>query len=218
MLANSLLARLGPRPACGLARAAWRLRAAPFITSAPLRAARPAHKLTSVTVRAAAASESTAAAAAAGFGELGLSLELLAALEEKAITVPTEIQVPGWAELEGSAWAHPVLATGAAYDQSASSRSRRHCWGTRCRAGSEVHPLLPCPQSASVPALLRDRRSDFLLASHTGSGKTLAYLLPIGWPAGAAAGMGGGGLWPQLLPTHQCSLSGPCKQLPICVC
>ena len=28
--------------------------------------------------------------------------------------------------------------------------------------------------------VLRDRKSDFLLASHTGSGKTLAYLLPIG--------------------------------------
>lgn len=35
-------------------------------------------------------------------------------------------------------------------------------------------------QAAAVPALLRDRGSDFLLASHTGSGKTLAYLLPIG--------------------------------------
>jgi ATP-dependent helicase YprA (DUF1998 family) len=35
-------------------------------------------------------------------------------------------------------------------------------------------------QAAAVPELLRDRRSDFMLASHTGSGKTLAYLLPIG--------------------------------------
>lgn len=34
-------------------------------------------------------------------------------------------------------------------------------------------------QAASVPAIIRDRRSDFLLASHTGSGKTLAYLLPL---------------------------------------
>jgi superfamily II DNA/RNA helicase len=35
-------------------------------------------------------------------------------------------------------------------------------------------------QAAAVPALLRDRSSDFMLASHTGSGKTLAYLLPVG--------------------------------------
>lgn len=58
-------------------------------------------------------------------------------------------------------------------------------------------PLGPCPplqaalaekgisepteiQAAAVPALLRDRSSDFMLASHTGSGKTLAYLLPVG--------------------------------------
>jgi superfamily II DNA/RNA helicase len=34
-------------------------------------------------------------------------------------------------------------------------------------------------QAAAVPALLRDRRSDFLLAAQTGSGKTLAYLLPL---------------------------------------
>ncbi|KAI3431312.1 hypothetical protein D9Q98_004370 [Chlorella vulgaris] len=34
-------------------------------------------------------------------------------------------------------------------------------------------------QAAAVPALLRDRVSDFMLASHTGSGKTLAYLVPI---------------------------------------
>lgn len=37
-------------------------------------------------------------------------------------------------------------------------------------------------QAAAVPALLRDRVSDFMLASHTGSGKTLAYLVPIGAP------------------------------------
>lgn len=35
-------------------------------------------------------------------------------------------------------------------------------------------------QAAAVPALLHDRSSDFMLASHTGSGKTLAYLLPVG--------------------------------------
>lgn len=35
-------------------------------------------------------------------------------------------------------------------------------------------------QAAAVPALLRDRASDFALASHTGSGKTLAYLVPMG--------------------------------------
>ncbi|GAB4819540.1 hypothetical protein N2152v2_006586 [Parachlorella kessleri] len=80
----------------------------------------------SVLVKAAAAPAAPAAAEpAAGFKELGVSSELLAALQEKAILQPTEIQ------------------------------------------------------SAAVPAILRDRRSDFLLASHTGSGKTLAYLLPI---------------------------------------
>lgn len=35
-------------------------------------------------------------------------------------------------------------------------------------------------QAAAVPALLRHRAADFVLASHTGSGKTLAYLLPVG--------------------------------------
>jgi len=35
-------------------------------------------------------------------------------------------------------------------------------------------------QAAAVPALLRHRSTDFVLASHTGSGKTLAYLLPVG--------------------------------------
>ena len=35
-------------------------------------------------------------------------------------------------------------------------------------------------QAAAIPALLRHRSSDYILASHTGSGKTLAYLLPIG--------------------------------------
>lgn len=34
-------------------------------------------------------------------------------------------------------------------------------------------------QAASIPALIHDRKSDFILASHTGSGKTLAYLLPL---------------------------------------
>ena len=34
-------------------------------------------------------------------------------------------------------------------------------------------------QSSAIPALLRDRKSDYMIASHTGSGKTLAYLLPI---------------------------------------
>ncbi|PRW05784.1 DEAD-box ATP-dependent RNA helicase 39 [Chlorella sorokiniana] len=34
-------------------------------------------------------------------------------------------------------------------------------------------------QAAAVPALLRHRSTDFVLASHTGSGKTLAYLLPV---------------------------------------
>lgn len=61
------------------------------------------------------------------FRSLGISNELLAALQERGIAEPTEIQ------------------------------------------------------TISVPSVLRDRKSDFLIASHTGSGKTLAYLLPIGW-------------------------------------
>jgi superfamily II DNA/RNA helicase len=81
---------------------------------------------TSVTVRAISKEDAeTSAAVLPSFRELGLSAEVLAAVEEKGLSQPTEIQ------------------------------------------------------SVAVPSLLRDRRSDFILASHTGSGKTLAYLLPI---------------------------------------
>ncbi|PSC71941.1 DEAD-box ATP-dependent RNA helicase 39 [Micractinium conductrix] len=91
--------------------------------------ARRAHSLagSSVTVRAAAAAPAAAGQreAPASFGVLGVTAELQAALAEKGISEPTEIQ------------------------------------------------------AAAVPALLHDRSSDFMLASHTGSGKTLAYLLPV---------------------------------------
>lgn len=59
------------------------------------------------------------------FAQLGLSEETLAAVRERELRVPTEIQ------------------------------------------------------ATAIPELLRDRKSDILIASHTGSGKTLAYLLPI---------------------------------------
>jgi hypothetical protein len=91
---------------------------------------------TSVTVRATAAAEREAEKVAPlSFGDLGLIPELQAALVEKGITVPTEIQV------------------------------------------------------TALKALLHDRASDFMLASHTGSGKTLAYLLPISeFPTGMGRG------------------------------
>lgn len=97
------------------------------------RAVRQAHSQflcplvpSSVVVRSTSeASPAAAGAATSSFSDLGLSPELLQALDEKGLSDPTEIQ------------------------------------------------------SAAVVELLRDRRSDFMLASHTGSGKTLAYLLPI---------------------------------------
>lgn len=75
--------------------------------------------------------QATATVAAEAFADLPLSQSLLAALAERGLERPTEIQ------------------------------------------------------AVAVPALVNDRTSDFLLASHTGSGKTLAYLLPIGMEARA---------------------------------
>lgn len=49
-------------------------------------------------------------------------------------------------------------------------------------------------QAAAIPALLRHRGADYILASHTGSGKTLAYLLPIG-ASWAGGGYGCGRVW-----------------------
>jgi superfamily II DNA/RNA helicase len=97
-------------------------------SAAALRITRrlPPPSPTSVTVRAISKEDADAAAAILpGFDELGLSAECLAAVEEKSLTQPTEIQ------------------------------------------------------AVAIPSLLRDRKSDFIIASHTGSGKTLAYLLPI---------------------------------------
>lgn len=58
------------------------------------------------------------------------------------------------------------------------------CWSAspgHCCSCQSFSPLPSCClQAAAIPAILKDRRSDFLLASHTGSGKTLAYLLPVG--------------------------------------
>jgi hypothetical protein len=97
MLMTTYLARLAPRPSCGLmARAGWRLKhslaskSGSSILRAGRAALRPPPGPSSVLVKAAAA---PAVEPAAGFKELGLSQELLLALEEKLITQPTEIQV-----------------------------------------------------------------------------------------------------------------------------
>ena len=124
MLSPMLLRTGSLHRAC---RGAASLRPLPFFrllhTSIPVLRLRPFNPAT-VLVRASASSKDDVTPLL-GFDELGLSPEVLAAVHEKGLTAPTEIQ------------------------------------------------------AIAVPALLRDRRSDFMIASHTGSGKTLAYLLPI---------------------------------------
>lgn len=96
MLTRCLLARLAPRPAS--LGSAWRIssRPATLLQALPRPfSSRVTHRgntlsSTSVLVKAAAG---TAEEAAADFGQLGVGPELLAALEEKFIFTPTEIQV-----------------------------------------------------------------------------------------------------------------------------
>jgi len=180
---------VGSKPCCSVVRLGWRLKHSASQKQNTVKAGRillkPPAGPSSVLVKAAAAPTApTAEALAAGFKELGISSELLAALQEKSILHPTEIQV----DMEPSI----DMAMGPNSKPLLLHRPVKHpgrkmffaLWSElsipfSCYAFVR-HQTLRHVQTAAVPAILRDRRSDFLLASHTGSGKTLAYLLPIG--------------------------------------
>ena len=99
MAVPGCLARLvGPKPCCSMVRLGWRLKHSASLKQNTIKAGRnllkPPTGPSSVLVKAVAAPAAPKAEEpAAGFKELGISSELLAALQEKLILQPTEIQV-----------------------------------------------------------------------------------------------------------------------------
>ncbi|GJV78153.1 DEAD-box ATP-dependent RNA helicase 39, partial [Tanacetum coccineum] len=110
-----------------------------------------------------------------GFKELGLSDEVLEALEEMGISVPTEIQGVGIPEvIEGKS---VVLG----------SHTGRVLGGFKeLGLSDEVLEALEEEMGISVPAKIQGvgipeviQGKSVVLGSHMGSGKTLAQLLPL---------------------------------------